>query len=76
VTTSIRLKISSPLCEWAWRHPNDYCVTSKQKAENTLYDQLRNETELTANLVQKGIRRAIETIKSGIARLKKGDNTS
>jgi len=40
--------------EWAWKHPNDYCVTSKQKAENALYDQLRNETELTANLVQKG----------------------
>ncbi|MFC5134501.1 MULTISPECIES: RNA-guided endonuclease InsQ/TnpB family protein [Haloferacaceae] len=61
---------------WAWRHPNDYCVTSKQKAENALYEQLRNETELTANLVQKGIRRAIEATKSGVARLKKGDNTS
>jgi len=56
--------------EWAWKHPNDYCVTSKQKAENALYDQLRNETELTANLVQKGIRRAIEATKSGVARLK------
>jgi hypothetical protein len=22
--------------EWAWRYPNDYCVTSKQKAENAL----------------------------------------
>jgi IS605 OrfB family transposase len=31
---------------------------------------------LTANLVQKGIRRAIEAIKSGVARLKKGENTS
>ncbi|MFC6863934.1 RNA-guided endonuclease InsQ/TnpB family protein, partial [Halomicroarcula sp. GCM10025817] len=29
-----------------------------------------------ANLVQKGIRRAIEATKSGVARLKKGDNTS
>ncbi len=62
--------------EWAWRHPNDYCVTSKQKAENALYERLRNETELTANLVQKGIRRAIEATKSGVARLKKGDTTS
>jgi transposase len=51
-------------------------VTSKQKAEKALYDQLRSETELTANLVQKGIRRAIEATKSGVARLKKGDNTS
>jgi len=55
---------------------NDYCVTSKQKAENALYDQLRNETELTANLVQKGIRRAIEATKSGVARLKKQERTS
>ncbi|WP_436343521.1 RNA-guided endonuclease InsQ/TnpB family protein [Natronorubrum sp. FCH18a] len=62
--------------EWAWRHPHDYCVTSKQKAENALYEQLRGETELTANLVQKGIRRAIEATKSGVSRLKSGDNTS
>jgi IS605 OrfB family transposase len=61
---------------WAWRHPNDYCITSKQNAENALYERLRDETELTANLVQKGIRRAIEATKSGVARLKKGDTTS
>jgi IS605 OrfB family transposase len=70
------LHCANTTAEWAWRHPNDYCVTSKQKAENILYDRLRNETELTANLVQKGIRRAIEATKSGVARLKKGDNTS
>jgi hypothetical protein len=61
---------------WAWRHPTDDCVTSKQTAENALYDQLRGETELTANLVQKGIRRAIEATKRGVARLTTGDNTS
>jgi IS605 OrfB family transposase len=70
------LHCANTTAEWAWRHPNDYCVTSKQKAENALYDRLRTETELTANLVQKGIRRAIEATKSGVARLKKGDNTS
>jgi len=70
------LHCANTTAEWAWRHPNDYCVTSKQKAETALYDQLRNETELTANLVQKGIRRAIEATKSGVARLKKGENTS
>ncbi len=51
-------------------------MTSKRKAENALYERLRNETELTANLVQKGIRRAIEAIKSGVARLKNGETTS
>src|SRR6056297_2064404 len=70
------LHCANTTSEWAWRHPNDYCVTSKQKAENALYERLRTETELTANLVQKGIRRAIEATKSGVARLKKGDNTS
>jgi len=70
------LHCANTTAAWAWRHPNDYCVTSKQKAENALYERLRTETELTANLVQKGIRRAIEATKSGVARLKKGDNTS
>ncbi len=70
------LHCANTTAEWAWRHPRNYCVTSKQKAEKALYDQLRDETELTANLVQKGIRRAIEATKSGVSRLKKGDNTS
>jgi IS605 OrfB family transposase len=70
------LHCANTTSEWAWRHPNDYCVTSKQDAENALYEQLRCETDLTANLVQKGIRRAIEATKSGVARLKKGETTS
>ncbi|MFC7228727.1 transposase [Salinirubellus salinus] len=70
------LHCANTTAEWAWRYPNDHCVTSKQTAENALYDQLRNETALTANLVQKGIRRAIEATKSGVARLKKGEKTS
>jgi IS605 OrfB family transposase len=70
------LHCANTTAEWAWRHPNDYCITSKQNAENVLYERLRNETELTANLVQKGIRRAIEATKSGVARLKNGEKTS
>ncbi|EMA57003.1 RNA-guided endonuclease InsQ/TnpB family protein [Halorubrum kocurii] len=70
------LHCANTTAEWAWRHPDEYCVTSKQKAETALYDRLRDETELTANLVQKGIRRAIEATKSGVARLKNGETTS
>ncbi len=70
------LHCANTTAKWAWRYPSDYCVTSKQKAENALYERPRNETELTANLVQKGIRRAIEATKSGVARLKKGEKTS
>jgi len=63
--------------EWAWRtSATDHCVTSKAKAEEALYDRLREETDLTANLVQKGIRRAIEAVKSGVEAWKRGDRTS
>ncbi|QCC59188.1 transposase [Natrinema thermotolerans] len=61
--------------EWAWRY-DDYCVTSKSKAENALYDELREETDLTANLVQKGIRRAIEAVDAGVEKLKDSEKTS
>ncbi|ELZ38255.1 IS1341-type transposase [Halorubrum saccharovorum DSM 1137] len=70
------LHCANTTAEWAWRHPDEYCVTSKQQAENALYERLRDETDLTANLVQKGIRRAIEATKSGVARLKNGETTS
>jgi len=67
------LHCANTTAAWAWRHPDEYCVTSKQQAENALYERLlRNETALTANLVQKEIRRAIEATKSGVARLSKG----
>jgi hypothetical protein len=48
--------------EWCWHADDGYHVISKQKAEQALYDQLRGETDLTANLVQKGIRRAVEAV--------------
>jgi len=71
------LHCANTTAAWAWRHPDEYCVTSTQDAENALYDRLREQTDhLHANLVQKGIRRAIEATKSGVARLKKGQKTS
>jgi putative transposase len=62
--------------EWCWHGDDGYHVTSKAKAERALYDRLRDETDLTANLVQKGIRRAVEAVKSGVKRLERGENTS
>jgi len=62
--------------EWCWHGDDGYHVTSKAKAERALYDRLRDETDLTANLVQKGIRRAVEAVKSGFEHLKRGENTS
>jgi hypothetical protein len=62
--------------EWCWYGDDGYHVTSKVKAEDALYDQLREDTELTANLVQRGIRQAVEAVKSGVERLKNNQDTS
>ena len=62
--------------EWCWHGDDGYHVTSKAKAEGSLYDQLREDMELTANLVQKGIHQAVEAIKSGVERLKSDQDTS
>jgi putative transposase len=63
--------------EFCWNN-DDYrtCVTSKGTAERALYDELRAETDLHANLVQKAIRRAVEAVKSGVARWKKRKRTT
>jgi IS605 OrfB family transposase len=63
--------------DFAWHSTDrDECITSKAKAERALYDSLRDETDLTANLVQKGVRRAVEAIKSGVDRWAKRKRTS
>lgn len=63
--------------EWAWRYSDEDCVTSKSKAEDTLYDELREETDgLHSNLVQKAIKRAIKDIDTAVGRLAEGKNVS
>jgi putative transposase len=62
--------------DWCWHGDDGFHVTSKAKAERALYESLKDETDLTANLVQKGIRRAVEAVKSGVERLKRGEKTS
>lgn len=63
--------------DFAWHNSyRDECVTSKAKAERAMYDSLRDDTDLTANLVQKATRRAIEAVKSGVDRWAKRKRTS
>ncbi|AQL42245.1 transposase [Halorientalis sp. IM1011] len=63
--------------DWAWRYPDEDCVTSKSEAENAIYDDLREETDyLHANLVQKAIKRATDDIDNCVDRLAEGENTS
>ncbi|ELZ38274.1 transposase, IS605 OrfB family protein [Halorubrum saccharovorum DSM 1137] len=63
--------------EWAWRYPDEDCVTSRSAAEDALYADLREETDgLHANLVQKAIKRAIKDIDNAVNRLANSENTS
>ena len=63
--------------DWAWRYPDEDCVTSKSEAEDAIYDDLREETDyLHANLVQKAIKRATDDIDNCVDRLADGENTS
>jgi hypothetical protein len=63
--------------DWAWRYPNEDCVTSESEPEDAVYDDLREETDtLHANLVQKAIKRATDDIDNCVERLADGENTS
>jgi len=63
--------------DWAWRYPDENCVTSKSEAETAIYDDLREETDyLHANLVQKAIKRATDDIDNCVDKLADGENTS
>ena len=77
VTKKQFLRCANVAAEFCWsdRH-RDECVTSKAKAERALYADLKAETDLTANLVQKAIRRAVEAVKGCVDRWKKRRHVS
>ena len=52
------------------------CVTANSTARDALYDELRAETDLTANLVQEGIRRAVQAVTGCVERWKQGKRVS
>jgi putative transposase len=52
------------------------CVTSNSKARDALYDRLKDETDLNANLVQEAIRRAVHAVKTGVDRWKMGKRSN
>jgi len=52
------------------------CKTNKREVRDALYSELREETDLQAQLVQAAIRRAVEAIKGVIERWKKGQRVS
>jgi len=52
------------------------CVTANTTARDALYDELRDETDLTANLVQEAIRRGVQAVKGCVERWKNGKRVS
>ena len=52
------------------------CVTANTTARGALYDELRDETDLTANLVQEAIRRGVQAVKGCVERWKNGKRVS
>jgi len=63
--------------EFCWSdHSYTECVTANTTARDALYDELREETELTANLVQEAIRRAVQAVTGCVERWKQGKRVS
>ena len=63
--------------EWAWRYPDEDCITDQDDANDALYETLREETDyLHSNLVQKAIKRAIKDIGNCVGDLANSENTS
>ncbi|MFC6872694.1 RNA-guided endonuclease InsQ/TnpB family protein [Halobellus marinus] len=60
---------------WAESSYKD-CVTANTTARDALYGELREETDLTANLVQEAIRRAVQATKGVVERWKQGKRVS
>jgi predicted transposase len=52
------------------------CKTNKRQVRDALYSELRDETDLQAQLVQAAIRRAVEGINGVVQRWKKGQRVS
>ncbi|PSP83118.1 transposase [Halobacteriales archaeon QS_6_64_34] len=71
------LHCANRAAEFCWSdHSYTDCVTANTTARNALYDDLRDETELTANLVQEAIRRAVQAVKGCVERWKNGKRVS
>lgn len=51
-------------------------VTANSTARDALYEELREDPDLTANLVQEAIRRAVQATKGAVERWKQSERVS
>ncbi|WP_435100536.1 RNA-guided endonuclease InsQ/TnpB family protein, partial [Halorubrum sp. N11] len=71
------LHCANRAAEFCWSDDSySKCVTANTTARDALYDELREETDLTANLVQEAIRRGVHAVKGCVDRWKNGKRVS
>jgi len=71
------LHCANRAAEFCWSDTSyTECVTANTTARDALYDELREETDLTANLVQEAIRRAVQAVTGCVERWKQGKRVS
>ncbi|GAB6878813.1 RNA-guided endonuclease TnpB family protein [Halorubrum gandharaense] len=71
------LHCANRAAEFCWSDvSHTECVTANTTARDALYGELREETDLTANLVQEAIRRAVQATKGCVERWKEGKRVS
>jgi len=62
--------------EFCWDNDSIRTASLRTQLRGTLYEELRDETDLTANLVQEAIRRAVQATKGCVERWKQGKRVS
>jgi transposase, IS605 OrfB family, central region len=71
------LHCANRAAEFCWNNTGyEQCITANSTARSALYDELRAETDLTANLVQEGIRRSVQAVTGCVERWKQGKRVS
>jgi len=71
------LHCANRTAEFCWDNTSyTECKTNKRKVRDALYSNLREETDLQAQLVQAAIRRGVEAVKGVVERWKKGRRVS
>ncbi|MDB2272522.1 transposase [Halorubrum ezzemoulense] len=71
------LHCANRAAEFCWSDESyTECVTVNTTARSALYDDLREETDLTANLVQEAIRRGVHAVTGCVERWKNGKRVS
>ncbi len=71
------LYCANRIADYCWSNASyTECKTNKREVRDARYAELREETDLQAQLVQAAIKRAVEAVKACVERWKKGQRVS